>query len=130
MRAAGSFPWVSRGLAALASSAGDRSGSWINRFGVVTDPAQRRRGRVSTLVTLHLPDHLTIQPSLAGLELTVPDRMEPEVQIALCGKSPSSSPRSTAAPVAIENAPLLFSDRHEMSLRTGGTIAKDGCPGW
>ncbi|MBV8126359.1 MAG: hypothetical protein JO114_01695 [Planctomycetaceae bacterium] len=35
-------------------------------------------GRVSTLVTLHLPDHLTIKPSLAGLELTVPDRMELE----------------------------------------------------
>ena len=35
-------------------------------------------GRVSTLVTLHLPDHLTIKPSLTGLELTVPDRMELE----------------------------------------------------
>jgi len=35
-------------------------------------------GRVSTLVTLHLPDHLAIKPSLAGLELTVPDRMELE----------------------------------------------------
>ena len=35
-------------------------------------------GRVSTLVTLYLPDHLTIKPSLAGLELTVPDRMELE----------------------------------------------------
>jgi len=35
-------------------------------------------GRVSTLVTLHLPDHLTIKPSLAGMELTVPDRMELE----------------------------------------------------
>jgi len=35
-------------------------------------------GRVSTLVTLHLPDRLLIKPSLAGLELTVPDRMELE----------------------------------------------------
>ncbi len=35
-------------------------------------------GRVSTLVTLHLPDQLAIKPLLAGLELTVPDRMELE----------------------------------------------------
>jgi len=35
-------------------------------------------GRVSTLVTLHLPDQLAIKPSLAGLELTVPDRVDLE----------------------------------------------------
>ncbi len=35
-------------------------------------------GRVSTLVTLHLPDHLSIRPSIAGLDLTVPDRMDLE----------------------------------------------------
>ena len=34
--------------------------------------------RVSTLVTLHLPDQMTIKPPLAGLEVTVPDRMELE----------------------------------------------------
>ncbi len=35
-------------------------------------------GRISTLLTLHLPETLAAKPSLAGLELTVPDRMELE----------------------------------------------------
>lgn len=70
---------------------GDQSSTRVTLFWGVQDPKAGSTGadwslllpsagvgRVSTLVTLRLPNPLSIKPTLGGLDLTVPDRLELE----------------------------------------------------
>jgi hypothetical protein len=75
-------------------------------------------GRMSTLVTLRLPDEIAIRPSLGGLELSVPDRMELERADRIARQIGEILGRLGRGPVLDRDriVPLLIA--HEMTLRS------------